>query len=391
MRPPVAAHCRRPLMKSTRYRHPGDAIRLISSVLLLVASMAVVASAADRLLGPSATFVTGVAPGTAAGRLLVGLIQVVTMVAAVALVIAVLSRRRYRLSRQPGRSSAARRGVDMAVRSPARSNAADRLYDEPASRWVVVRRSLPGPDAACRWGCRDGDGHQMADHGVEASGMDRFGGRRGGAAGLRNDPPRCKSSSRSRSGQLSALDCWSPWALPIADPARRTCSLLCRRVASRRSRSNSRPWQERDTRHFIMSLSGGERRFVKVLGQDRAATLTFSIVPFDTSACGTSATCDPRLRSSKPSSTKRWWGSWRRHAAGRDTTRRGCGRRPGRIGDACDRLRRRPGAGRRGVGAGHRSPRRAIVARGRQTSPGRHRSSVVAHGERRGRGADRGR
>jgi undecaprenyl-diphosphatase len=82
---------------STRYRHPGDAIRFISSALLLVVSLVVVAIFADRLLGPHATFVTGVPPKISAGRLLVGLVQLVLILAAVAVVLAVLRHRRYRL------------------------------------------------------------------------------------------------------------------------------------------------------------------------------------------------------------------------------------------------------------------------------------------------------
>ncbi|MEY2580928.1 MAG: hypothetical protein QOE09_777, partial [Ilumatobacteraceae bacterium] len=82
---------------SSRYRHPGDAIRLISSGALLVVSLVVVAILANRLLGAHATFVTGVSPKISAGRLLVGLVQLVLVLAAAGVVFAVLRHRRYRL------------------------------------------------------------------------------------------------------------------------------------------------------------------------------------------------------------------------------------------------------------------------------------------------------
>jgi glycosyltransferase 2 family protein len=85
------------MTSSSRYRHPGDAIRLISSGGLLGASLVVVAIVPDRLVGPDAAIVSGVTPGTAAGRLLVGLVQLVVIVAIVALVFVVLRRRRFRL------------------------------------------------------------------------------------------------------------------------------------------------------------------------------------------------------------------------------------------------------------------------------------------------------
>jgi undecaprenyl-diphosphatase len=82
---------------STRYRHPGDVIRLISSAVLLVVSLVVVAIFTGRLLGDHATLVTGLEPRTSAGRLLVGMVQLVLILAAAAVVFAVLRRHRYRL------------------------------------------------------------------------------------------------------------------------------------------------------------------------------------------------------------------------------------------------------------------------------------------------------
>jgi uncharacterized protein (TIRG00374 family) len=82
---------------SSRYRHPGDAIRLIGSIVMLLAAVVVTALTNDRLLGPDATSVRGVTPSTSAGRLLVGLVQLVVVIVIVGVLFAVLRRRRYRL------------------------------------------------------------------------------------------------------------------------------------------------------------------------------------------------------------------------------------------------------------------------------------------------------
>ena len=76
---------------SSRYRHPGDAIRFIASILLLLVAVVVTAVTGDRLLGPDATTVRGVTPSTSAGRLLVGLVQLVVVVVTVAVLFAVLA------------------------------------------------------------------------------------------------------------------------------------------------------------------------------------------------------------------------------------------------------------------------------------------------------------
>jgi undecaprenyl-diphosphatase len=85
------------MMTTTRYRHPGDLLRLICFTVPLIVALAVIGVAADRLLGTSATYVTGVPPRTAAGRLLVGVVQLLVLVAVVAVPITVLRRRRFRL------------------------------------------------------------------------------------------------------------------------------------------------------------------------------------------------------------------------------------------------------------------------------------------------------
>lgn len=85
------------MTSSSRYRHPGDAIRLIGSGVLLVLAVAVVVITSDRLVGPDAATIRGVTPSTAVGRLLVGIVQVIVIAAIVAVLFAVLRRQRYRL------------------------------------------------------------------------------------------------------------------------------------------------------------------------------------------------------------------------------------------------------------------------------------------------------
>jgi glycosyltransferase 2 family protein len=92
---PVGEHPAR-LVPSSRYRHPGDVIRLISAGLVLVVSLAAVAVAPGQLIGTDASAVTwlGYDP---AGRLLAGLVQVAFVVAATGIVAAALRHRRFRL------------------------------------------------------------------------------------------------------------------------------------------------------------------------------------------------------------------------------------------------------------------------------------------------------
>jgi glycosyltransferase 2 family protein len=92
---PAREHPARPV-PSSRYRHPGDVIRLIGAGLILIVALAVVAVAPSQLVGTDASAVTwlGYDP---AGRLLAGLVQVVFVVAAVGIVATVLRHRRFRL------------------------------------------------------------------------------------------------------------------------------------------------------------------------------------------------------------------------------------------------------------------------------------------------------
>lgn len=80
-----------------RYRHPGDVIGLICSGVVAVVALGACALWGTLLLGPRAAVVTGAEPDTAVGRLLVGLVQTIAVLAPPAAVAALLLVRRYRL------------------------------------------------------------------------------------------------------------------------------------------------------------------------------------------------------------------------------------------------------------------------------------------------------
>src|SRR5271166_3294774 len=92
---PITKHSGR-FLPSTRYRHPGDVIRLIGSGLVLTGMLVAVAVAPGRLIGPGAAAVTWLGSDPA-GRLLTGLMQVAFVLAAAAAVAAVGWHRRFRL------------------------------------------------------------------------------------------------------------------------------------------------------------------------------------------------------------------------------------------------------------------------------------------------------
>ena len=84
------------VLAPTRYRHPGDVIRLIAAALVLAVAV-VIAMLLPALLRPAAAAVTGVGPATAAGRVLTGLVQVTIAAAALVLLVAALRYRRFRV------------------------------------------------------------------------------------------------------------------------------------------------------------------------------------------------------------------------------------------------------------------------------------------------------
>jgi len=91
--PPVAVTAEH-VPSFSRYRHPGDVIRLIAAGILLACALAASAIASRYLLGPAASV-----PGDlgSAGRVTTGLVQVAWLAAGAVVVAATLRRRRFRL------------------------------------------------------------------------------------------------------------------------------------------------------------------------------------------------------------------------------------------------------------------------------------------------------
>ena len=84
------------VLPPTRYRHPGDVIRLVAAALVLAVAV-VIAALFPALLRPAAAAVTGVGPATEAGQVLTGLVQVTIAAAALVLLVAALRYRRFRV------------------------------------------------------------------------------------------------------------------------------------------------------------------------------------------------------------------------------------------------------------------------------------------------------
>jgi len=91
--PPVAVTAEH-LPSSSRYRHPGDVIRLIAAGILLACALAASAIASRYLLGPAASVPDDLG---SAGRVTTGLVQVACLAAAAVMVAATLRGRRFRL------------------------------------------------------------------------------------------------------------------------------------------------------------------------------------------------------------------------------------------------------------------------------------------------------
>jgi len=80
-----------------RYRHPRDVVLLIGSAVWLLVALGVALIAGAELLGHRAAVVPATEPGSTVGRVLVGLVQVIAVLAPVVVVAALLVVRRFRL------------------------------------------------------------------------------------------------------------------------------------------------------------------------------------------------------------------------------------------------------------------------------------------------------
>jgi undecaprenyl-diphosphatase len=109
---PVAVAAGR-LVPSSRYRHPGDVIRLIAGSILLLVSLVAAKAATRWLLGPDAA-VGGITFGPASS-VLTGIVQVACVAVAALLVAATLWHRRFRLLLGLAAGAAVAAGVAAAI------------------------------------------------------------------------------------------------------------------------------------------------------------------------------------------------------------------------------------------------------------------------------------
>jgi len=139
---PVAVAAAR-VLPSSRYRHPGDVIRLIAGSILLLVSL-VASKAADRwLLGPDAA-VGGIAFGPASS-VLTGIVQVACVAAAALVVAATLWHRRFRLLLGLAAGAAVAAGVAAGILLLLGDRHPAALTDNLAHGSWLASAAVPGP------------------------------------------------------------------------------------------------------------------------------------------------------------------------------------------------------------------------------------------------------
>jgi glycosyltransferase 2 family protein len=132
-----------PLGSSSRYRHPGDVIRLISGGVLLAAAFAASAAAFRWLLGPAAPVVDGLGP---AGRATTGVVQVACVAAGTLVIGATLRRRRFRLLAGLAVAAAAAAALAAGIFSLLGGQHPQSLTDNLARGSWLAGAAFPGPE-----------------------------------------------------------------------------------------------------------------------------------------------------------------------------------------------------------------------------------------------------
>jgi len=139
--PPVAVRAW-PLVSSSRYRHPGDVIRLICGIVLLGCSLVASAAALRWLLGPAAPVVDSLGPTR---RVTTGLVQVSCLAAAAVVVAAALRRRRFRLLAGLAVGAVVAAAIATAIFSLFGGQHPDALTDNLARGSWLAGAAFPGP------------------------------------------------------------------------------------------------------------------------------------------------------------------------------------------------------------------------------------------------------
>jgi glycosyltransferase 2 family protein len=132
------------LVPPTRYRHPGDVIRLIAGAAVLGCSLAASAAASRWLLGPAAPVTGGLGSGLAS-RVLTGLVQVACVAAAALVVAATLRRRRFRLLGGLAVAAAVAAGIVAGIFWLLGGRHPDALTDNLTRGSWLASAAFPGP------------------------------------------------------------------------------------------------------------------------------------------------------------------------------------------------------------------------------------------------------
>jgi uncharacterized membrane protein YbhN (UPF0104 family) len=139
---PVAVAAGR-LVPPSRYRHPGDVIRLIAGSILLLVSLVASKAASHWLLGPDAA-VGGIGFGTASD-VLTGVVQVACVAAAALVVAATLWHRRFRLLLGLAAGAAVAAGVTAGILLLLGDRHPAALTDNLAHGSWLASAAFPGP------------------------------------------------------------------------------------------------------------------------------------------------------------------------------------------------------------------------------------------------------
>jgi len=129
-------------VSSSRYRHPGDVIRLICGIVLLGCSLAASAAALRWLLGPAAPVMDSLGPTR---RVTTGLVQVSCLAAAAVVVAATLRRRRFRLLAGLAVGAVAAAAIATGIFSLFGGQHPDALTDNLARGSWLAGAAFPGP------------------------------------------------------------------------------------------------------------------------------------------------------------------------------------------------------------------------------------------------------
>ena len=255
------------VLAPTRYRHPGDVIRLIAAAgVLAVAAIAV--ALLPALLRPTAA-ITGIGLATAAGQVLTGLVQVTIAAAALVLLVAALRHRRFRVLATVAGGFAAAAALMAGITYLAGPGGSAGAARGAAPGFLADRRGLPrsGRLRGARGGC--GGRGAVAEPAVAPGGLGHAAADRRGPADHRRPAAHAAGAGPGRRGHGGGGICWwrsecrtGGWAAPRWQPHCSAGGVPVNRVTGPlRHAKGSRP--------FEAVTDDGRALFVKVFGSDQ--------------------------------------------------------------------------------------------------------------------------